>query len=97
VRIILAGVAVVVGAASVSKIADALDTPLVGGSVPTRPQDLLAYITLKPGDSLAGQAGPFQVDDPAQVAKLRELSALSFGGAIALAALAYAILIKVLR
>ncbi len=96
-RIILAGIAVAVGAASLSPIADALDTKIVGGAVPTRAQDLIGYLAAKPGDTVAGQAGPFLISTPDDVTHLRELAALSIGGALAVGALVYAVLSKVLR
>lgn len=99
-KMILVIVGAAVGAMAVQPIADALATPVVGGAVPTRLQDLGAYLVM-PGDLLPRKkdpalVGPIAPTDPTQAGNLRELAALSFAGGAVVAALSYAVLSKVL-
>lgn len=98
-RILLAVAALAAGAVAVSPIADAIAPTVVGGAVPTRIQDLAGYLSLKPivAATATGQLGPISPTDPTQAGKLRELGALSLGAGAAVAAIAYAVLVRVLK
>jgi hypothetical protein len=95
-RFILTAISVAAGVMAVTPIGGALAPRVVGAAVPTRIEDLLGYLSLSasPPQS-SGLIGPL-LPSPAQVGPLKELSALSLGGGIAVGALVYVVLGRVL-
>lgn len=96
--LILVGVALAAGTFAVDPIGAALASRVVGGAVPTRLQDLVGYLALKQqGTPNPALLGPISPTDPTQANHLKELAALSLAGGLAVAALTYVLLRKVIR
>ncbi len=91
-RIVLAIVSVAAGAAAVTPAADLLAPRVVGHAVPTRLQDLTGYLTLSGTSTVASVLA---LPNDHDVGPLKELSALSIGAGIGVAALVYVLLGKV--
>lgn len=98
-KILLVGAALVVGSAAVEPIGKALAPQVVGGAVPTDLRSLAGYLALSGSGGKAGadEIGPISPSDPTHAGALRELTALSFGIGLAVAALSYAVLVRVLK
>jgi hypothetical protein len=98
VSLLLGSAALAVGTLTISPVAGALSGPIVGGAVPTRLRDVFGYCVAPKGEGTtpAGQLGPISPTDPTQSEHLRELGALSVGAGLAVAALAYVLLRRLL-
>lgn len=89
---IVMGAAAVAGYLSVEPIGAVLAPRVVGCVVPTRPSDLLGYLSLSASPTPSSMLSPITCTDPTQAKPLKELSALSLGGGLVVGAVAYALL-----